>query len=360
MKGIFNNTVTFENDQDSFKNFKKLLKIELSNNQINNLPDSIFNLKSLQSLYIANNPLKNFGKMFSKLKDLKILKLDNLKVINQNELISLPSKVCILHILRLGLNDMPFDISNCNIEELIFSGVPWFDNDILAGTATRTSRRADDTFSKNVLISNLKAVFDSNESLKIYENFDVQKRGSLSSDELNKLNAFLFKRFPRIGSTDKHLNCGGIPKQIFDQKLSLKLLDLSYQAIKFIPDDIENLEVLERLILNNCILMENISSKLGSLKFLRELSLINCLSLKTPPPEIIRRGFKSIISYLKRLSLGSILCKKTKLMLVGLGEAGKTSLLNALTNGTNERPMLTDGIEIKDWTIDLDDKSQVN
>ena len=74
--------------------------------------------------------------------------------------------------------------------------------------------------------------------------------------------------------------------------------------------------------MNNCILLESISNKLGDID-LKEIELENTLSLKTPPPEICKRGIHSILGYLKRLSTGSVLCKRTKLMLVGLGEAGK-------------------------------------
>ena len=51
-------------------------------------------------------------------------------------------------------------------------------------------------------------------------------------------------------------------------------------------------------------------------------------------------------------------------MLVGLGEAGKTSLVKSLFSASqnkktnlSEIPELTDGIEINDWDISLQDKS---
>jgi GTPase SAR1 family protein len=47
-------------------------------------------------------------------------------------------------------------------------------------------------------------------------------------------------------------------------------------------------------------------------------------------------------------------------MLVGLGEAGKTSLIHALINKKGaSRPVITDGIEIREWSVDLPDKSQL-
>ena len=54
------------------------------------------------------------------------------------------------------------------------------------------------------------------------------------------------------------------------------------------------------------------------------MPLRGCPSLKTPPKEIVRRGFSAIYGYLRRLQMGAVECKRTKLMLVGLGGAGKT------------------------------------
>jgi GTPase SAR1 family protein len=43
---------------------------------------------------------------------------------------------------------------------------------------------------------------------------------------------------------------------------------------------------------------------------------------------------------------------------VGLGEAGKTSLLNAISKKSeHDSPDITDGINIKEWEINLPDKT---
>ena len=151
---------------------------------------------------------------------------------------------------------------------------------------------------------------------------------------------------------------------------------LDFQAIKTIPDEIFQLVNLKRLSLKSCILLTSISPNLTKVP-LESLDIHNCVSLKTPPPEIQRRGFKSIIAYLKGLLAGSVSCKQTKLMLVGLGEAGKTSLLNCLRRSVSsydkdykqflnsqshnqndgEKVAVTDGINIKDWGIKLKDDS---
>jgi len=118
------------------------------------------------------------------------------------------------------------------------------------------------------------------------------------------------------------------------------------------------------LNLESCILLEKLSSKIGGLNKLTELNLNDCISLKTPPAEICRRGFSAIKSYLKRLSSGSVKCNRTKLMFVGLGDAGKTSLFNALSYFQSERletsiPKVTDGIQIKKWELINEDDSKL-
>ena len=57
---------------------------------------------------------------------------------------------------------------------------------------------------------------------------------------------------------------------------------------------------------------------------LTDLTLTDCPALRTPPREIQKRGTQTILSYLKHLEAGGSECRRTKLMMVGLGGAGKT------------------------------------
>ena len=59
--------------------------------------------------------------------------------------------------------------------------------------------------------------------------------------------------------------------------------------------------------------MESLSSKISKLIELNELNLNDCLLLKTPPPEICRRGLMAIRLYLNRLATCSKKCSRTKL-----------------------------------------------
>lgn len=139
----------------------------------------------------------------------------------------------------------------------------------------------------------------------------------------------------------------------------LTSLTLQYQAIKIVPDAIKQLRYLNELNLSHCIELETISAEVGLLP-LKELNLTGCVSLKTPPPEIIRRGFTQTMAFLQRLVSGSTTCKRTKLMLVGLGGAGKTSLVRAfLASHAESAPTVTDGIDILKWKVPLGEPDDV-
>lgn len=119
---------------------------------------------------------------------------------------------------------------------------------------------------------------------------------------------------------------------------------------------------LKHLKLRYCVYLETLSAKLGNLQ-LEELDLTGCISLRTPPIEIQKRGVRSVLAYLKRLLTGSVACKRTKIMLSGLGGAGKTSLMVALMNniyqdGSHASPDVTDGISIRDWRVSLAKKNR--
>ena len=121
------------------------------------------------------------------------------------------------------------------------------------------------------------------------------------------------------------------------------------------PDAIKNLTALAIFSLRYCIELETLSAQVGFLP-LKTLNLTGCGSLKTPPIEITRRGHQQTMAFLKRLISGSTPCKRTKLMLVGLGGAGKTSLVRSFLQSYSETPPeVTDGIDILKWRVPLGD-----
>ena len=110
----------------------------------------------------------------------------------------------------------------------------------------------------------------------------------------------------------------------------------------------------------NAVLHKNKCHYIVHVNVFSVLALKNCPKLKTPPPEIVSQGMKVVLAYLKRLSQGSTQCFRTKLMFVGLGGAGKTSLTRAMMSHDFRAPhieseAITDGIDISTWSVKSDD-----
>ena len=110
---------------------------------------------------------------------------------------------------------------------------------------------------------------------------------------------------------------------IFSLK-TLQQLDLSFQGLDKVTSHIGELTDLKEINLSHNPKLKSIASEVGSLMHLKALPLRGCPSLKTPPKEIVSRGFQAVYGYLHRLQMGSVECWRTKLMMVGLGGAGKT------------------------------------
>jgi Leucine-rich repeat (LRR) protein len=355
MLSLFNGLVRIEEPQSVLNSFKSLVRLDFENNKIDSLPESIFNLKSVAQLSVAFNPIKHLPNSFQYFKNLKVLKLESLTLSELTDTLVLPKKLEGLTAKSLPFKSVLFDFTHCSssLTSLELSGVSWINVEDYSKNSVFTLEQI--TFKFRIWLSEAQIN-------KLFHTFDTKNKGYLNEEEMTKFNAFIYKRIPRLGSesTAGEKLKSGIPDVVFTLK-NLTILNLSYQAIRFLPNEIKELSKLKELYLNFCIVMELVSPSVSDIETLDTLFLNGCISLKTPPPEIIKRGSTATLAYLKRLSTGSVLYKRTKLMLVGLGEAGKTSLVNSLTtkSNTHQRPTITDGIDIKDWIVQLPDKSDL-
>jgi internalin A len=164
---------------------------------------------------------------------------------------------------------------------------------------------------------------------------------------------------------------------------NLQFLNLSNNQIKEIPDAIATLSNLQSLNLSNNQITE-IPDLIADLSNLQKLSLSNNQIKEIPdaitqfvnlkrlvlkdnpitniPPEIIRKGWgndinengypQAIFSYLKAHNKNKLPLNEIKVLLVGEGDVGKTSLLNRLLYDTfNPEECKTPGINIAQWHL---------
>ena len=146
-----------------------------------------------------------------------------------------------------------------------------------------------------------------------------------------------------------------LPPEI-GQLARLTKLELRSNELKELPSQIEQLTKLTELDLSSNQLKE-LPSQIGQLTSLTSLYL-NKNPLISPPLEIVKQGIKSIKKYLASLEGESKILNEVKILLVGEGSAGKTSLTKrVLGEKFNQNEPTTHGIRIKDWWVEANNKT---
>ncbi|XP_050400370.2 uncharacterized protein LOC126817438 [Patella vulgata] len=339
---------------DSIANCTKLLTLVIYNNNLTTLPNTLASCKCLERLDISKNLMKEFPPVITKLSKLTRLYAQNMQLTDLPEDIGNLTKLD-----KLGLNgncftSLPKSFSNLkNLTELFMNGVPWY-------KAKTNAIISKEHFEEHLHTAGLQSWLNHHDQdkMSIFKYFDEDTNGTLDQKELGKLNATMFNVFPRLGykgtePPDDDMP-SGFPTELLDLP-KLSYLGLQFQGFISIPEQIENLISLTTLNVSHNPNLLSIPAQLGNLP-LKRLEMDGCPSLKTPPKEIRAKGFATTFAYLRRLLSGSTECMRTKLMLVGLGGAGKTSLVKALLSDDGRTKLtvgedITDGIDICPWKV---------
>jgi GTPase SAR1 family protein len=148
-----------------------------------------------------------------------------------------------------------------------------------------------------------------------------------------------------------------IPPEI-GQLANLEELRLDGNQLTQLPAEIGQLTNLHDLYLDDNQLTQ-LPAEMGQLTLLQFLSIDNISSLLTPPPEIVTLGTASILSFLQELQKNSAIRYEAKLLVVGEGGTGKSSLLRALRNEVFDPDFpTTHGIAIDQLTLPHPQRSQ--
>ncbi|XP_060074414.1 uncharacterized protein LOC132554131, partial [Ylistrum balloti] len=334
--------------------------LDLAENNLLDLPTSLSNCKHLCRIDISQNRMDVLPPVLIKLPELKRLVANDLFLTSLPENIGDMPNLNVLYMNGNCLTKLPKSFAKLQkLKELSLPGVMWMKNK----SNQYHSKSYFEKFLEGRGIQRLLAALPESEKLNhddMFQLFDFDSSGTLDTKEIARLNASLFSIFPRFGykgiDPPDDNTPSGFPEEILTLK-NLTYLNLQYQGIVHVPAGIQNLEKLDNMTLAFNPNLLSIAAEAGRCP-LKRLTLDDCPLLKTPPKEIRERGFTTTYAYLKRLLTGSVDCKRTKLMLVGLGGAGKTSLVKALMSSLQEESNLTgadaitDGIDICTWDVD--------
>ncbi len=302
----------------SIGNLRNLKKLFLNGNKINELPKGMYTLTNLKNLQIIENRLINISPLIKELKNLQELYLSN------NRLNSIPIDIAHLKKLRRlnlfgnELFNIPREIGELTeLKELNLE-----DNNL-------------DTIPVEIgKLKNLYELFLGNNEL-ITIPIEIGNLENLQ--ELDLSNNKLYK----------------LPHTIGNLK-NLKFLNLSNNKLTNLPKEIGSLKNLIELNLEK----NRLNSLPQEIEKLRKLQILNVQDNPIPtPPEIssqIDYPQQIINYYLEHLKGNKHPLNEAKVLLVGEGGVGKTSLVNRLIfDSFNTSEDQTAGIEIKKWKVNI-------
>ncbi|MEG4279326.1 leucine-rich repeat domain-containing protein [Microcoleus sp. MON1_C1] len=350
----------------------KLTWLNLSDNKIAEIPDALCQLSHLTKLWLRNNQLAQVPEVLAKLSE-ALIQLPNLTDIDlsDNQITQIPdalAKLCQALVQLPNLTTLCF--RNNQIAQVPDGLAKICEALIQMPNLTRLDLSQNQITEIPEAICQLSNLTE----LVLYGNQITEIPEAIT--QLSNLTGLFLNRnqiaeIPEAIAQLSNLTqlCVGwnqiteIPNAI-GQLSNLKWLALWENQITEIPDVIGKLSNLTKLDLwNNQI--EKIPECLETLPKLEKLDLRrNPLPIS---PEVLGPTHlneepgtpEAIFNYLRQLRSGEVLpLNEAKVLLVGQGSVGKTSLINRLThNQYNPNESQTDGLNITDWKITVNTKS---
>jgi internalin A len=296
---------------ESLGNLANLTDLYLSQNQLTTLPESLGNLANLTDLYLHQNQLTAIPESLGNLANLTDLYL------HQNQLTAIPESLGNLaNLTRLDLDQNQLTAIPESLGQLANLTELYLHQNQLTAIPESLGQLANLT----------ELYLDQNQLTAIPESLGQLANLTRLDLDQNQLTA--------------------IPESL-GQLANLTRLDLDQNQLTAIPESLGNLASLEQLFLheNKCLGLSN--EVLG------------------PTWEEVENGAaaanaQDILNYYFRLLAELTPLNEAKLILVGFGAVGKTSLVNRLVyQNFDPNSAKTEGIQITQWPIRLNDSEDI-
>ena len=318
-------------------------KLDLSSLRLTSLSPKIFDLSRIKLLNLSRNKLTNIPEDFKKLRNLEILDLSH------NDLNAFPPLECLPPNLKsivlrgnkivgvdLGEDSrmsslMRIDLDSNQIENFCYVGS---DQHKLKELSLRGNKLSNLCIDKATGLESLNLGQNGirKASFKVYSQNQL-KHLSFGRNHLEEVPQFVLNcaHLETLDLSSNRLNF--LPQEIINRLLSLERLSLGENNIAALPNGLSELRRLQELRLSK-----------NSIKFLPpEISRISGLKtleafdnpLESPPKAVVEQGSSATIRFLKEIDRQNISGNHhkiwtSKLMVVGEGGVGKTSLVRAL------------------------------
>ncbi|HLO84221.1 MAG TPA: COR domain-containing protein [Nostocaceae cyanobacterium] len=322
-----------------------LTQLDLSGNQLSSLPAEIGQLANLTRLYLSGNQLSSLPAEIVQLANLTQLDLSG------NQLSSLPVEIGQLsNLTQINLNvnqlrSLPAEIGQ--LSNLVHLDLMISNLSSLPAEIGQLSHLVYLDIRGNQL-SNIPSEIGQLSHL-VYLNIRMNKLSNLPA-EIGQLS--------RLIHLDISYNqLSNLPSEI-GQLANLTELDISNNKLKSLPVEIGQISKLKSLIISGNKILK-LPPELGNIR----LSRLNYGGnpLIDLPPEIRKKGFRAIINFYKQQQEQETdKIYEAKLLIIGEGGAGKTTLSKKIQNENYQLQdeESTEGIDVIQWKFKIDHEKE--
>ncbi|MBD2411035.1 leucine-rich repeat domain-containing protein [Nostoc calcicola FACHB-3891] len=388
---LHNNQIT--QIPEALAKLTNLTQLHLHNNQITQIPEAIANLTNLTQLHLSSNKITEIPEAIAKLTNLTHLHLYNNQITQIPEALAKLTNLTHLHLYNNKITQIPEAIAKLtNLTQLDLSynqitQIP----EALAKLTNLTQlylhnnqiTQIPEALAKLTNLTQLH--LHNNQITQIPEaiaNLTNLTQLHLSSNKITEIPEAITNL---TNLTQFHLDGNQITQipEAIANLTNLTRLDLDGNQITQIPEAIANVTNLTQLHLRNNQITQ-IPEAIANLTNLRQLYLSNnqitqipeaieslpkleTLDLRRNPlpisPEILGSSdnvgsVKDIFNYLQLLRSGEVRpLNEAKLLLIGQGSVGKTSLIERLIrNKYDKNQSQTDGLNVETWNVQVNSK----
>ncbi|MGW9455933.1 leucine-rich repeat domain-containing protein [Streptomyces globisporus] len=325
---------------ESIGNLTQLTRFDLDDNRLTTVPGPLKNLTRLTVLHLFDNQLTSVPEWLGNLTQLVLMRLDKNQLTVIPESLGNLANLNGLHLFDNQLTTVPESLGNLTqLQDLSIS-----DNQLTSipgslGNLTKlTGLIADGNQLTSVpeSLGNLTQLahlrLGNNQLTSVPEslgNLTQLEDLRLGNNQLTSVPESLGNLTQLEDLQLENNQLTSVPESL-GNLTQLITLDLAGNQLTSVPESLGNLTQLITLDLAGNQLT-SVPESLGNLTQLNRFHL-GGNQLTTPPPEIISAGAQAMVSFLGEMSRDPVRQWASKVVVVGEGRVGKTSLLRALRN----------------------------